>query len=230
MAAPTFIAVNQTASPVVLVQLACTVPASGQITLSDSCKTSEIQNDAQLLALVVAGTLLLNDGTTTLTQAQSIQYLVQVASLGPLKDQATASVAGWMGSGDKSKLDTVPVGAATSAIAESSSSTTTTSGTDTQMSGMQINSSATATYLITFSGDLSHSANNSTINCSIYVGGTLVAASERSWARATAAMSTDFVCMARVSVGAGQAVEGRWRTNTPTATNNRRQLIVQRTG
>ena len=61
-------------------QLARLVPASGSANLSDYNTTHEIQDDAQLRALIVAGTLLLNDGATTLTQAQSLQYMTPVAA------------------------------------------------------------------------------------------------------------------------------------------------------
>jgi len=80
MGAPTCIAVNQTGSDVVLVQLACTVPAAGQVTLSDFNKASEIQDDDQLKNLIEDGTLLINDGSSTLTRPQSLCYVTTVAA------------------------------------------------------------------------------------------------------------------------------------------------------
>lgn len=94
MAAPIFIAVNQTGSPVVLRQLALTVPASGQVTLSDYNSTSEIQDDAQLKSLITAGTLLISNGTYTLNKDQSLSYCSSGAStveLGDFVDTASAS-------------------------------------------------------------------------------------------------------------------------------------------
>lgn len=94
MAAPIFIAVNQTGSPVVLRQLAVTVPASGQVTLSDYNSTSEIQDDAQLKSLITAGTLLISNGTYTLNKDQSLSYCSSGAStveLGDFVDTASAS-------------------------------------------------------------------------------------------------------------------------------------------
>jgi hypothetical protein len=79
MATPTFIAVNQTGSDIELVQLALTVPASGQVTISAFNTTSEIQDDAQLRSLINAGDILINDGTDLLTKDQSLQYASVVA-------------------------------------------------------------------------------------------------------------------------------------------------------
>jgi hypothetical protein len=107
--APTFIAVNQTGTSITLVQLACTVPASGQITLSDFNTTSEIQDDEQLKSLIADGTLLINDGTTTLNQAQSLQYATGVASQNDLSNAVPATrtigtgiASGLQGGGDLS--------------------------------------------------------------------------------------------------------------------------------
>lgn len=79
MATPIFIAVNQTGSDIVLVQLALTIPASGQVTLTGFNTISEIQDDAQLRALINSDSILLNDGTNLLTKEQSLQYAAVVA-------------------------------------------------------------------------------------------------------------------------------------------------------
>jgi len=76
-----FIAVNQTAVDIPLEQLRLVVPASGQVTLSQFEAPWRIMGDSDLLAHVLAGELLINDGTTTLTQAESIQYLRPLATL-----------------------------------------------------------------------------------------------------------------------------------------------------
>lgn len=80
MANPVFIAVNQTGSPLVLTELALTVPASGQVTLSGFNSTSEIQDDGDLKKLIDDDTLLINDGTTTLSKAASLQYVTTATS------------------------------------------------------------------------------------------------------------------------------------------------------
>jgi hypothetical protein len=105
MASPIFIAVNQTAYDIELVDLRLTVPASGQVTLSAFNPTWRIQSDAQLLAALDAGTILLNDGTNLLTKPQSIQYLTPVAASVPIAQAATADTAGYMSATDKAYLD-----------------------------------------------------------------------------------------------------------------------------
>lgn len=74
MANPIFIAVNRTATPISLPKLALTVPASGQVTLSDYNTASEIQDDADLKAAITSDYLYINDGTNTLNKDQSLAY------------------------------------------------------------------------------------------------------------------------------------------------------------
>jgi len=78
----TIVAINQTGSPVSLSQLSVpdgVIPATGSIaTLTDFNTISEIQSDPQLLGYVQGGTVLLNDGETTLTQAESLRMLSSV--------------------------------------------------------------------------------------------------------------------------------------------------------
>lgn len=96
MMQPTYIAVNQTTSSISLHQLALTVPATGSVRLSDYNKPFEIVADTQLRSLIESGSILINDGTTTLTTLQSIQYTTQVASINDLKDvEAGAQVVNW---------------------------------------------------------------------------------------------------------------------------------------
>lgn len=95
---PTVIAVNQTASAVDIADLGQTVPASASYTLSDFCYLHEIHSSKDLYDLITAGTLLINDGTTTLTLAQSQLFTTGVASpqnlqlgvTGPASSTATA--------------------------------------------------------------------------------------------------------------------------------------------
>jgi hypothetical protein len=94
------------------------------------------------------------------------------------------------------------------------------------MSGMTLTPAA-GTYVVWFSGDLAHSV-AATINTSLYVGGVLVAASERAWQRGAQTVQSSFACACKVTVNGSQAIEGRWRTSGATATNNRRQLVIMR--
>jgi hypothetical protein len=88
-ARPTIIAENQTASPVVLTDLGATVPASGSFTLNDFYYLHEIQASKSLYDAIVADEILINDGVTTLTKAQSINFVTGVASAQDLQDGVT---------------------------------------------------------------------------------------------------------------------------------------------
>ena len=104
MSQPTFIAVNQTASPIQLVQLARLIPSSGNVSLSDYNLTHEVQSDRQLFDLIVAGDVLINDGISTLTKNQSLQYMSQLASIVDLTKAATPTAPGYMSSASASSL------------------------------------------------------------------------------------------------------------------------------
>lgn len=95
MTQPIFIAANQTASPIDLEQLRLVVPASSTVNLSDFNPTSDIQADKQLYALVTAGDIRINNGTTTLSTALSLQYLTSVASTANLGQPATVTTPGY---------------------------------------------------------------------------------------------------------------------------------------
>lgn len=71
----TIIAVNQTITDIELVQLALTIPGSGQVNLTDFNKVYEVQSDTQLLQLVTDGYVLINDGITTLDTTKSLNFL-----------------------------------------------------------------------------------------------------------------------------------------------------------
>jgi len=96
MAAPIYIAVNQTVSDIELVELRLTVPASGQVNLSNFNPTWRIQSDLELLAAINGNSILLNDGTSTLDKPTSLQYLSPTASKEVLINvQAGADVTAW---------------------------------------------------------------------------------------------------------------------------------------
>jgi len=86
-------------------------------------------------------------------------------------------------------------------------------------------------YLACFSTSLTHSATSAYIYCSLYVDGVQVAASERrirvdnSGTIAVHSISIQYIL---AGVGAGQAVEIRWRTTAATATAYQRNLSLVR--
>lgn len=74
MALPTIIAVNQTASPILLTRLGLTVPASSSLVLSDFAYRDEIWGDESLYGFVQAGDILLDLGNGTLSQGDSLKF------------------------------------------------------------------------------------------------------------------------------------------------------------
>ena len=74
MAIPVIQLDNQTASPIVLVQLGVTVPASGSIAITGQngdVYVSEVLDDRELHDEVTAGNILLTVDATALTQEQT---------------------------------------------------------------------------------------------------------------------------------------------------------------
>lgn len=94
MALPTAIAVNQTAGDILIDDLGLTVPASSQITLTDFVDFWEISGSQDLEAEVAAGNVLINDGTSTLTLAESQAFLDITGNLnGPTAATAANQIA-----------------------------------------------------------------------------------------------------------------------------------------
>ncbi len=94
--AAVIIAENQTAGAIVLDQLAVTVPASpGATTLTDFNRVYEIQGDPELEARILAGDILLNDGSGTLTQAESLNLIEEFSQFSAgaeqIEDEFTAT-------------------------------------------------------------------------------------------------------------------------------------------
>ena len=74
----TIIAKNQTAGNLTLAQLDApngVIPASGQVTLTDTNNLSEILNNSELLAYINAGDVILNDGSQDFTQSESVALM-----------------------------------------------------------------------------------------------------------------------------------------------------------
>lgn len=70
------IAVNQTGSPVELREFgSIIVPGAGQYVLSDDTNFYEIKSGEELSGYIADGTLLINDGTSTLTSGESLNYV-----------------------------------------------------------------------------------------------------------------------------------------------------------
>jgi hypothetical protein len=114
--------------------------------------------------------------------------------------------------------------------ASATGDTTTTSATDVLMGPMSITPGA-GDYLVWFSSSFEHSAVNSSIWISLYVGGVQVAHTEREFRRggaaADAAMGLSFQSH-ETGLGGADAIEVRWRTNNATATAHERTLTIQK--
>jgi hypothetical protein len=65
-------AVNLTALPIVLSDIGKTVPALGSVVLTDDLRLSEIHSSIDLQDAIIAGQIVLSDGTGNLSKAQSL--------------------------------------------------------------------------------------------------------------------------------------------------------------
>jgi len=107
---------------------------------------------------------------------------------------------------------------------------TTTSASDVALSGMSITPGA-GDYLIWFSGSMEGTTGTTTQYASIYVNGAQLAHTERRVFTEASIPNTSFPVATHAyvtGVGAGQAIEVRWRTTGGTATMHQRTLAVQR--
>jgi hypothetical protein len=134
---------------------------------------------------------------------------------------------GFLSLTDKTKLDGIPTSATSTTTVQSDVGATTASAADVLMTGMTITPGA-GTYLVIFSGDVWHNLNAAGIFTNIYAAGALQAGTERHYIRPTALTESSFCCTCKVTVLAGQAIEGRWRTTAATANNDHRMLVVMR--
>ena len=103
---------------------------------------------------------------------------------------------------------------------DSDATTTTTSTSDVLMSGMTVTPEA-GTYLVFFTGSIQHSSGAVT-TISIYAGGSYVMRRTVNSSNATNRMG--FSCVAKVTVNGSQAIEGKWKTASGTATAYERGL------
>jgi hypothetical protein len=85
VALPIVIAENQTGVPVALDDLGQTVPASGPKELTKYSHFYEIADSTDLNVAILNGSLLINDGTSLLTQAESLAFLNNTGNMnGPV--------------------------------------------------------------------------------------------------------------------------------------------------
>jgi len=85
-ARPTVIAENQLGTDLFLSDLGITIPASGSLELNEFFYIFEIQASKSLLDAIEDDEVLINDGTTTLTKQQSINFVTGVASAQDLQN------------------------------------------------------------------------------------------------------------------------------------------------
>jgi hypothetical protein len=78
MALRIVIAKNQTASPILLSRLGLTVPASGNLTITNFASFYEVQAEPALQTPVTSGDIILNNGSEDLSVAQGLSYLNNV--------------------------------------------------------------------------------------------------------------------------------------------------------
>lgn len=89
MSLPIVIAKNQTGAPIALTRLGISVPAFGTVNLTDIAYIHEIGSDEVLNAAVVAGDIVINDGSHDLSPAEGDGYLDTTGNLnGPVLGMA----------------------------------------------------------------------------------------------------------------------------------------------
>lgn len=101
---------------------------------------------------------------------------------------------------------------------------TTTSGSAVLATGMTITPGA-GTYLVWFSADIENSSNKAAVFLSIFAAGAEEAEREN-WLTDKNDRYSGSV-HAKVTVDAGEAIEGRWRRNSGTATMGNRSLMIK---
>lgn len=109
---------------------------------------------------------------------------------------------------------------------------TTTSATYVLLTGMTLTPAA-GTYLVMFSTSVDHNTDNADVFVNIYVGGAIVAHTERqatpqNTAFGAATQSIGLATQTIATVNGSQAIEARWRTTAATATAHERTLTIVR--
>jgi hypothetical protein len=168
---------------------------------------------------------------TNVNLLDGVDIPAHVGAGGAAHAAVTTGVNGFMAAADKAKLDLIAAQVGITHTAESDTTITTSSASDVEMTSMSLTIPA-GIYLVSFSGDLDHSASNATINTSIWGNGVKYAYSERLWRRGAGqgTVAGGFMCMAYINLTSGQTIKGYWRTSAATATNYRRQLYATKIG
>lgn len=151
------------------------------------------------------------------------------------KTTTISAGAGLTGGGDLSANRTLAVNLAYNDVS-ATNTITTTSATDTLMTGMTLTPVA-GNYLVLFSASLRGGNDDSSITGSIYAGGTFQAGSQRQVvANVSGGLSNpntntvSITSFSVVTVNGSQAIEGRWRRASGTATASYRHLKIIRIG
>jgi hypothetical protein len=221
--------------------------SGGSETFTDSKNLLNAQLSVDLRTLTTddahganSSTLILNDGTSDIAQADIDSYLSQVS--GSAGATGLAGVTGIYGStgllGTTGILGNTGIQGVTGigfadAAATATADTTTTSNTDVLVNSMSISSASlpAGTYAVWFTGSTEHSTNNIDSEMSIYQGtvaaGTQIASSERRTAIRTGGQ-VGFACFARITVNGSENIEGAWRTVTGTVTMHERSIYALR--
>lgn len=114
--------------------------------------------------------------------------------------------------------------------ATATGTTTTTSGSPGAVAASMTLSPEAGTYAVWFTTSVQHSSSSATITCSIYSGtvGSLSqnTSSIRIWQKASSNQPASVACTARVTITAGQVIQGWWYTSSSTATMNQRSLLI----
>jgi hypothetical protein len=203
----TIIAKNQTASPIVLDDLGVTIPASGQVTLTDDLRSDEVLGSPSLQTEVLAGNVVLNDGTSDVSLVNSTAWFTGNFSILPGAPPTTR---------------TLYVGIQSS----------TTSGTFVDaMAGSSITVPETGDYFCIFEGTYQGTANSTQAAVGVGVNSTSVAAATTERAARTQNGATSVVSTAELSLTAGDTVHGLFRRLAGSGTLNLflRRLTIIRT-
>lgn len=189
-----------------------------------SGRLAKVTEDNEIVNIRVIASTVEDNGNGIWDVGSGSGEMNVIIGTGSFVDVSSGSVVG-------STNPTFTFDAPASDIAEASGDITTTSVTDVLATSMTLTPAA-GTYLVWFTGSVDHSANNATMFLSIYLGGVQEASSEREFGRGAGQgdVTNSFACAARVSVDGTQAIEGRWRTPSSTATMHERTLQILRVG
>lgn len=163
-------------------------------------------------------------GTSAKLPRADHQHAVNTALVGDITTigAKAAGTSGTLARGDHRHDLSAPSATATG-------DTTFTSATDVLIASMTLTPAA-GTYLVWFNGSLAHSSLVQSTFLSIWAAGAQVAASERQFDTLVLNESWSFTSMAIVTVDGAQAIEGRGRTTSGTATVHERGLFILQIG